>query len=41
MQEGKGHDADWCWVIDPLDGTQTLSTVSLISVFLSLYNIKA
>jgi len=22
MQEGKGHDADWCWVIDPLDGTQ-------------------
>ncbi|RKG32312.1 inositol monophosphatase family protein [Acinetobacter tianfuensis] len=20
-QEGKGHDADWCWVIDPLDGT--------------------
>ncbi|KJV37530.1 inositol monophosphatase family protein [Acinetobacter brisouii] len=21
MQEGKGHDADWCWVIDPLDGT--------------------
>lgn len=22
MQEGRGHDADWCWVIDPLDGTQ-------------------
>ena len=22
LQEGKGHDADWCWVIDPLDGTQ-------------------
>ncbi|KAA8732690.1 inositol monophosphatase [Acinetobacter qingfengensis] len=22
FQEGKGHDADWCWVIDPLDGTQ-------------------
>lgn len=22
IQEGKGHDADWCWVIDPLDGTQ-------------------
>ncbi|MFB2537999.1 MULTISPECIES: inositol monophosphatase family protein [unclassified Acinetobacter] len=21
-QEGRGHDADWCWVIDPLDGTQ-------------------
>jgi myo-inositol-1(or 4)-monophosphatase len=21
FQEGKGHDADWCWVIDPLDGT--------------------
>lgn len=21
LQEGKGHDADWCWVIDPLDGT--------------------
>ncbi len=21
MQEGKGHDADWCWIIDPLDGT--------------------
>ncbi|MBU3846994.1 MAG: inositol monophosphatase [Candidatus Acinetobacter avistercoris] len=21
MQEGNGHDADWCWVIDPLDGT--------------------
>lgn len=21
MQEGKGNDADWCWVIDPLDGT--------------------
>ncbi len=21
-QEGKGHDADWCWIIDPLDGTQ-------------------
>ncbi|MDY6460928.1 inositol monophosphatase [Acinetobacter sp. YIM 103518] len=20
-QEGKGHDAEWCWVIDPLDGT--------------------
>mgnify|MGYP003591541753 FL=1 len=20
-QEGKGHDADWCWIIDPLDGT--------------------
>ncbi|MNH59998.1 Inositol-1-monophosphatase [compost metagenome] len=22
LQEGKGHDAEWCWVIDPLDGTQ-------------------
>lgn len=22
FQEGKGHDADWCWIIDPLDGTQ-------------------
>lgn len=22
LQEGKGHDADWCWVIDPIDGTQ-------------------
>lgn len=22
FQEGKGEDADWCWVIDPLDGTQ-------------------
>ncbi|MEB3768140.1 inositol monophosphatase family protein [Acinetobacter sp. MD2] len=21
LQEGKGHDADWCWIIDPLDGT--------------------
>lgn len=21
LQEGVGHDADWCWVIDPLDGT--------------------
>ena len=21
FQEGKGHDADWCWIIDPLDGT--------------------
>ncbi|OOS21882.1 inositol monophosphatase family protein [Moraxella lincolnii] len=21
LQEGHGHDADWCWVIDPLDGT--------------------
>lgn len=21
MQEGQGNDADWCWVIDPLDGT--------------------
>lgn len=21
LQEGKGEDADWCWVIDPLDGT--------------------
>ncbi|WP_151778927.1 inositol monophosphatase family protein [Acinetobacter bereziniae] len=21
LQEGKGNDADWCWVIDPLDGT--------------------
>lgn len=21
LQEGKGHDGDWCWVIDPLDGT--------------------
>ncbi len=20
-QEGNGHDADWCWIIDPLDGT--------------------
>ena len=22
LQEGKGSDKDWCWVIDPLDGTQ-------------------
>lgn len=22
LQEGKGDDAEWCWVIDPLDGTQ-------------------
>lgn len=22
LQEGKGNDADWCWIIDPLDGTQ-------------------
>ena len=22
FQEGVGEDADWCWVIDPLDGTQ-------------------
>ncbi len=22
LQEGKGSDADWCFVIDPLDGTQ-------------------
>lgn len=22
LQEGKGADADWCWIIDPLDGTQ-------------------
>ncbi|MDO5768293.1 MAG: inositol monophosphatase family protein [Psychrobacter sp.] len=22
LQEGRGEDADWCWVIDPLDGTQ-------------------
>lgn len=22
LQEGVGEDADWCWVIDPLDGTQ-------------------
>ena len=21
LQEGNGHDADWCWIIDPLDGT--------------------
>lgn len=21
LQEGQGHDADWCWIIDPLDGT--------------------
>lgn len=21
FQEGRGHDADWCWIIDPLDGT--------------------
>ena len=21
LQEGKGNDKDWCWVIDPLDGT--------------------
>ena len=21
FQEGNGHDADWCWIIDPLDGT--------------------
>ena len=22
LQEGKGNDKDWCWIIDPLDGTQ-------------------
>lgn len=22
LQEGQGEDAEWCWVIDPLDGTQ-------------------
>ena len=22
LDEGRGHDADWCWIIDPLDGTQ-------------------
>lgn len=22
LQEGQGKDADWCWIIDPLDGTQ-------------------
>lgn len=22
LQEGKGADADWCWIIDPIDGTQ-------------------
>lgn len=22
LQNGEGDDADWCWVIDPLDGTQ-------------------
>lgn len=22
LQEGTGNDAEWCWVIDPLDGTQ-------------------
>ncbi len=22
LQEGRGNDADWCWIIDPLDGTQ-------------------
>ncbi|MDO4895594.1 inositol monophosphatase family protein [Moraxella sp.] len=22
LQEGKGYDAEWCWVIDPIDGTQ-------------------
>ncbi|MCL1622935.1 inositol monophosphatase [Moraxella sp. Tifton1] len=22
LQEGKGSDAQWCWIIDPLDGTQ-------------------
>ena len=21
LQEGQGNDAEWCWVIDPLDGT--------------------
>lgn len=21
LQEGSGQDADWCWIIDPLDGT--------------------
>lgn len=21
LQEGQGNDADWCWIIDPLDGT--------------------
>lgn len=21
LQEGKGYDKEWCWVIDPLDGT--------------------
>ena len=22
MQQGRGEDADWCWIIDPLDGTK-------------------
>lgn len=22
FQEGRGYDAEWCWIIDPLDGTQ-------------------
>ena len=22
MKQGRGDDADWCWIIDPLDGTQ-------------------
>lgn len=22
LQKGKGADQDWCWIIDPLDGTQ-------------------
>ena len=39
MQEGKGHDADWCWVIDPLDGTQNFIQRSPICISM-LYNIK-
>lgn len=35
LQEGRGHDADWCWVIDPLDGTQNF--IKWIPSFLYFY----
>ncbi|MEW9150234.1 inositol monophosphatase family protein [Acinetobacter indicus] len=35
LQEGKGHNADWCWVIDPLDGTLRLH--QRFPAFLYLY----
>lgn len=41
MQEGRGEEADWCWIIDPLDGTKTSFTVSRSSVYLLRYSIKA